>query len=120
MIARTWRGRATKEKADDCVRHFETDVVQNLKGIPGNTGAYLLRRDADDGVEFLTLTFWDSIDAINRFWGGDSEVARIETEDRTALSAFDEFARNYEVVRNTLSARPSRTAKICLSKGTQP
>jgi heme-degrading monooxygenase HmoA len=67
-IARTWRGRATKEKAEDYLRHFETGVVQNLKGIPGNTGAYLMRRDADGGVEFLALTFWDSIDAIKRFF----------------------------------------------------
>jgi heme-degrading monooxygenase HmoA len=98
MIARTWRGRATREKADDYLHHFETDVVGNLKGIPGNKGAYLLRRAVDGEVEFLAVTFWDSIETIKKFSGEDPEAAHIEPEGRAALREFDDFARNYEIV----------------------
>jgi heme-degrading monooxygenase HmoA len=102
MIARTWRGRATAEKADDYYRHFTTEAVQNLKGIPGNKGAYLLRRAVDGEVEFLAVTLWDSIDTIKKFSGDDPEVAHIEPEGRAALSDFDEFAKNYEIVCNAI------------------
>ena len=102
MIARTWRGRATAEKADEYYRHFTTEVVQNLKDIAGSKGAYLLRRAVDGEVEFLAVTLWDSIDTIRKFSGDDPEVAHIEPEGRAALSDFDEFARNYEVVCNTV------------------
>lgn len=105
MIARTWRGRATAEKADDYYRHFTTEVVENLKSIPGNKGAYLLRRTIDDEVEFLAVTLWDSIDTIKKFSGDDSEVAHIEPEGRAALSAFDEFAQNYEVACSTVGSQ---------------
>lgn len=102
MIARTWRARATTEKANDYSHHFTTEVVQNLKSIPGSKGAYLLRRVVDGEVEFLAVTLWDSIDTIKKFSGDDPEVAHIEPEGRTALSEFDEFARNYEIVCNTV------------------
>lgn len=102
MIARTWRGRATAEKANDYFRHFSTEVVQNLRSIPGNKGAYLLRRAVDGDVEFLAVTLWDSIDTIKRFSGDDPEAAHVEPEGRAALSDFDEFARNYEIVCNTV------------------
>jgi heme-degrading monooxygenase HmoA len=102
MIARTWRGRATVAKADDYVRHFTQEVVPNLKGIAGNKGAYLLRREIDGEVEFLAVTLWDSIETIKQFAGPDAEVAHIEPEGRAALKDFDEFARNYEIVCNTL------------------
>ena len=101
MIARTWHARATTEKADDDSRHFTTEVVQNLKSIPGSKGAYLLRRFVDGEVEFVAVTLWDSIDTIKKFSGDDPEVAHVEPEGQAALSNFDKFARNYEIVCDT-------------------
>ena len=103
MIARTWRGSATLAKADDYARHFTTTVVPNLTRIAGHKGAYLLRRKTDMGVEFLAVTLWDSIETIRKFSGPDPEVAHVEPEGRAALSEFDEFARNYEIVYDTIS-----------------
>ncbi|WP_119272724.1 antibiotic biosynthesis monooxygenase [Taklimakanibacter deserti] len=102
MIARTWRGRATAAKANDYHRHFTTEVVPNLKSIAGHRGAYLLRREVEGGVEFLAVTLWDSLATIKAFSGPDPEVAHIEPQGRAALSDFDEFARNYEIVVNTI------------------
>jgi heme-degrading monooxygenase HmoA len=104
MIARTWRGRATAAKAKGYHRHFETDVVPNLKGIPGHKGAYLLRRQVEGGVEFVAVTLWDSLETIKAFSGPDPEVAHVEPEGRAALSDFDEFARNYEIILDTTGA----------------
>jgi heme-degrading monooxygenase HmoA len=102
MIARIWRGRATDAKADDYHRHFTSDVVPNLERIAGHKGAYLLRREVEGGVEFLAVTLWDSLATIKAFSGPDPERAHIEPAGRAALSDFDEFARNYEVVVSTI------------------
>jgi hypothetical protein len=52
MIARIWRGTATAAKADDYYHHFTTKVAPHLKEIAGHQGAYLLRREAGEKVEF--------------------------------------------------------------------
>ena len=103
MIARTWHGRATLEKAGDYERHFATDVVPNLKGIAGHLGAYLLRREVDGEVEFMAVTLWDSIGTIKAFAGADTSVAHVEPEGRAALRSFDDFARNYQIVYDTVT-----------------
>jgi heme-degrading monooxygenase HmoA len=98
MIARTWRGKANVSKADDYERHFTTKVAPHLKAIEGHQGAYLLRREADGQVEFLAVTMWDSIDTIKKFTGPNPDVAIVEPEGQAALSVFDNFASNYEVI----------------------
>ena len=97
MIARTWSGTATVARADDYDRHFKENVVPHLKAIEGYRGAYLLRREAAGEVEFLAVTLWDSIETIKAFAGADPNVANVEPEGRAALSAFDTFARNYDI-----------------------
>lgn len=101
MIARTWRGVAAADNAHAYQDHFTGTVVPNLKAIDGNRGAYLLRREAGDRIEFVAVTLWDSIETIKRFSGDDPEAAHIEPEGRAALVEFDEFARNYTIVCDT-------------------
>lgn len=103
MIARTWRGRTTAAKAGNYHRHFTTEVIPNLKSIAGHKGAFLLRRESEGEVEFVAVTLWDSLATIRKFTGPDPEVAHIEPEGRAALTEFDEFARNYEIVCDTIS-----------------
>ena len=97
MIARTWKGRALREKADDYQRHFETAVAANLNSIPGNRGAQLLRRDDGHEVEFIAITFWDSLETIKAFAGDNPDVAHIEPEGMAALSSFDDLATHHQV-----------------------
>ena len=103
MIARTWFARTTPEKADKYQHHFTATVVPNLKAIAGNRGAYLLRRVVDGEVEFAAVTLWDSIDTIRMFAGGNADAAHVEPEGRAALTRFDAFAGNFEIVCNTVS-----------------
>jgi heme-degrading monooxygenase HmoA len=44
-----------------------------VRADPGNRGAWMLRRDQGDRTEFLTLSLWDSVDAIRAF-AGDIEA----------------------------------------------
>jgi heme-degrading monooxygenase HmoA len=97
MIARTWCGKATTEKADDYQRHFTTRVAPHLKELEGHRGAYLLRREVNGEVEFLAVTLWDSIESVKVFARQKPDVAFVEPGGRAALSSFDEFARHYEI-----------------------
>jgi heme-degrading monooxygenase HmoA len=100
MIARVWRGVAhTAVDADAYRRHLTTKVLPSLTVIPGHRGARVLRRDDGGHVEFLVMTFWDSMDAVRRFAGEDPERAVVEPEARAVLAAYDEFVRHYEVER---------------------
>jgi heme-degrading monooxygenase HmoA len=98
MIVRIWRGEATAANADAYVRHLTGTVFPSLRARPGHRGAHLLRRRTAAGVEFLAVTEWDSLEAIEAFAGKDIETAIVEPEARAVLSDFDSFARHYERV----------------------
>ena len=51
----------------------------------GNRGIYLLRRTEGDVTHFVTLTFWDSLDAIKAFAGDQYDRARYFPEDDAFL-----------------------------------
>jgi heme-degrading monooxygenase HmoA len=94
MIARLWRGRAgSAENGDAYQRHVMGQVFPALRKVSGHRGGQVLRRHD----EFLVITFWDSMDAIRRFAGEDSERAVVEPEARAVLAEFDDFVRHYEV-----------------------
>jgi heme-degrading monooxygenase HmoA len=102
MIARIWSGRATPANAGRYHRHFTDDVAPQLKMIPGNKGAYLLRREVDGQIEFVAVTLWESLDVVKQFTGPDPSVAIVEPEARAALSDFDTAAQHFEVVASTV------------------
>ena len=98
MIVRIWRGTATAENADAYTRHLTGTVFPALRGLPGHRGAHLLHRKTATGVEFLAVTEWESLEAIEAFAGKDIETAVVEPEARGVLSDFDSFVRHYECV----------------------
>jgi len=98
MIVRIWRGAATAENADAYVRHLTGTVFPSLRGLPGHRGAHLLRRKTATGMEFLAVTEWESLEAIEAFAGKEIETAVVEPEARAVLSDFDSFVRHYERV----------------------
>jgi heme-degrading monooxygenase HmoA len=98
MIIREWRGRASASKADAYPLHFRTKVLPELSHIPGFLGAHLSRRAVDDQIEFLVLTRWRSIEAIEGFAGRDIATAIVEPGAIEALLDFDARAQHYEVI----------------------
>ena len=98
MIARVWRGEATSETAPRYVDHLERSVFPQLEQISGHEGAYLLRRETGDRVDFVVLTLWNTMDAIRQFAGDDAAVAVVEPAARDVLTRFDESVDHYEIV----------------------
>lgn len=104
MIARYWRGLARPEAADEYIEHLRTSTLPNLAQLAGHRGAYVLSRVRAEGVEFVVVTFWDSLESIGAFAGDDPERAVVPPEARRALARFDERAEHFEVVECTVTA----------------
>ena len=64
MISRQWRGLARANQAENYVAHLRTESFPSLRKLPGFVSASILSRPQADGVEFLVVTHWDSLDAI--------------------------------------------------------
>jgi heme-degrading monooxygenase HmoA len=99
MIARIWHGWTIPGNADAYEALLRSEVLPGIDRIDGYRGAYVLRTEADDGarVEFVTVTLWETMDAIRAFAGDDFERAVVPPEARRLLERFDERSRHYEV-----------------------
>jgi heme-degrading monooxygenase HmoA len=98
MILRLWHARAEPARADEYTQFVTANVFPALRKIEGHRGAWLLRRAADNEIEFVVFTLWDSMDAVRLFAGADADRAVVEPEAQAALTGFDEFVTHFEVV----------------------
>ena len=98
-IRRIWHGWTSPENADTYERLLEEEIFVGIgdRNIPGFRGIELLRRDADDEVEFITIMRFDGLDAVREFAGEDYERAMVPAAARAVLARFDERSRHYEV-----------------------
>ncbi|GAA4464089.1 antibiotic biosynthesis monooxygenase family protein [Phytohabitans houttuyneae] len=97
MIARVWRGWAVAGRDEEYQRHYETDVAEHLRQVPGFRGARLLRRDDGGEVLFTSITYFASMDDLRAFAGDDPELAVVEEAARRALTRWDERVVHHEV-----------------------
>ena len=100
MICRQWRGWTTPDKADAYERIVRGEVILEIeaKRIPGFRHIDLMRRDLGEEVEFQTLMWFDSLDAIKAFTGEDYAISHVPAAARALLDRFDERAAHFEVL----------------------
>jgi antibiotic biosynthesis monooxygenase (ABM) superfamily enzyme len=98
VIARIWHGWTAPENADAYEEFLRTKMFPSIHRVPGYLGADLLRRADGGEIAFITITRFESLDAIREFAGEDYEQAVVEPEARALLSRFDERSTHYEVV----------------------
>jgi antibiotic biosynthesis monooxygenase (ABM) superfamily enzyme len=96
VITRLWRGWTETDKADDYERFLIDELFPSMRGIRGFDGATLLRRTEGNQVGFVTLTRFESLDAVRAFAGEDYEVPVLEPEALALLSHYDERASHYD------------------------
>lgn len=97
MIARHWKGIARKERANEYITHLRNDTFEEIKKISGFISASILRRELLDGVEFLIITKWKTLDAIKQFAGDEIEVAVVPTLVQEIMLKYDERVSHYEI-----------------------
>lgn len=98
MITRVWRGKASAGAAKRYEEFLKRTAYPDYGGVEGNAGWILLRRDLPDCVEFMFVSFWDSMDAVRRYAGGDADQPKYYAEDKAALVELPDRADNFEVV----------------------
>jgi heme-degrading monooxygenase HmoA len=98
MISRQWRGLARPSRAGDYVEHLRTEIFPQLRKLAGFVDASVLRRQADQGVEFLVVTRWTSLPAIREFAGKDAEAAVVAPQVPAMMIEYDRTVRHYEIL----------------------
>jgi heme-degrading monooxygenase HmoA len=98
VIARMWRGWTSTEDADAYVEYLMRTGIREYRETPGNRAAYLLRREDGERTEFVTLSFWDSLDAVRGFAGGDVNRAVFYPEDERYLVDRETTVSHHEVI----------------------
>ena len=68
-IARIWRGRTTRERADEYARYLYEAGVRKLE--ESALAVMQLREDRATETEFITISYWESIEAMSRYAGDD-------------------------------------------------
>jgi heme-degrading monooxygenase HmoA len=68
-IARIWRGRVKRERADEYQRYSSEAGIKPL--IEKAMGVQAFREDREAESEFVTISYWESVEAMSRFTGGD-------------------------------------------------
>ena len=81
MIARTWRGAVRADDAAAYASYIQETGVEGYRKTPGNRGAWALWRVEGHRAEFVTVSLWDSREAIEGFAGQDIEQAVFYPED---------------------------------------
>ncbi len=99
MISRIWHGWTTPANADVYEALLKEEIFVGIadRQIAGYRGIHLLRRDLGDEVEFVTIMWFDTLDAVRAFAGEDYEVAVVPPKARAVLSHFDARSQHYEV-----------------------
>ena len=70
MIMRIWHGWTKRGKdAEAYDRILREEILPGIHRVDGYKGSWLLRRDAGNEVEFVTMTTWDSWKSIEEFAG---------------------------------------------------
>jgi heme-degrading monooxygenase HmoA len=98
MIARIWHGRTKAGDAQVYTDYLYQSGIPDYRRTAGNRGAWILRRIEDDVAHFITLTFWESREAIKAFAGDDIQVARYYPEDKRYLLEFEPTVTHYDVL----------------------
>jgi heme-degrading monooxygenase HmoA len=99
MIFRIWHGWTAPANADTYEALLRSEVFEGIQSrkIPGFIEIDLLRREHANEVEFVTIMWFESLDAVRSFAGADYDVAVVPPAARAVLSRFDAQSAHYEV-----------------------
>lgn len=100
MISRIWHGQTSRENAAAYEELLKGEILPGIasRRIRGLQGAHLLRRDVAEGVEFVTILWFESLDAVREFAGDDYEASVVPEKARRLLSRFDARAAHYDTL----------------------
>ena len=99
MIGRIWHGWTIPENADVYENLLRQEIFPGIaaKNVQGYRGIQLFRRPIGGEVEFITIMWFDSWEAVKQFAGEDYELAYVPAQARKILARYDERSQHYEI-----------------------
>lgn len=95
-IARIWRGRTSRSKAD------EYEAYNRVEGVPPlektALGVQLLREDREDETWFTTISYWADMDAMRSFTKGDPQAVHHLPRDAELLLELPERIQIHRII----------------------
>lgn len=103
MIIRIWYGKALAANADNYEQLLRTTVFPSIeaKNIKGFKGIQLIRREELDHVEFGTIMWFDSLEAVKAYAGDQYEIANVSDKAKEFLSDYDKIVKHYVLTAAT-------------------
>lgn len=93
-VARIWRGRVRRERADEYEAYNYEAGIRPL--VEKALGVQTLREDRDDESEFMTISYWESVEAMGAFTGADpTQVHHLERDPEFLI----ELPRSVQILR---------------------
>jgi hypothetical protein len=111
-IARIWRGRTRRDRADEYETYnFEVGIKPLIEIA---LGVQTLREDRKDETEFVTISYWESVEAMSKLTGGDpTRIHHLERDPEFLI----ELPRSVQILKIRAShgntggdVRPTRMA----------
>jgi heme-degrading monooxygenase HmoA len=97
VVARMWKGRVRAAEVEKYRAYVRETGLAEYRTTPGNLGAWMLTSVEGDEAQIITISLWESREAIVAFAGDDIRVARYYPEDERYLVAADPHATHYDV-----------------------
>jgi antibiotic biosynthesis monooxygenase (ABM) superfamily enzyme len=100
MICRMWHGWTSTEKADAYEAYLKDELFARLErelSPHGYLGYELLRRPQGNEVEFVTMLWFESLEAVRTFAGANYEMPVISERARALLYRYAHRVTHYQV-----------------------
>jgi heme-degrading monooxygenase HmoA len=98
MITRNWTGVVKSDRANDYMAHLQQHTFKKLSTIKGFVNASVLQREVTDGIEFLVVTEWENMEAIQEFAGPSADIAVVPQDAQDMMVRYDPVVRHYREV----------------------
>lgn len=95
-IARIWRGRTPSDRADEYAGYLYEHGIKPL--IEKALGVQLFREDRDGEREFVTISYWESVEAMSRFAGDNPRQIHHLERDKEFLIELPDSVQILEIV----------------------
>ena len=106
-IARIWRGRTPRSKADEYAKYLYEQGIRPLA--EKALHVEMLREDRAHETEFVTISYWETVEAMSRYAGKDPRRIHHLERDAEFLTELPENVQILEIVASLSSNRANES-----------
>lgn len=98
-IARIWRGRTTRAKADEYAAYLYENGIKVLE--QRALAVQQLREDREHDSEFVTISYWENVEAMSRYAGPNPRLIHHLERDKEFLIELPESVQVLQITAQT-------------------